>query len=220
MLGLAVELDQVAAEVLTDRPHDRLHAVQVDGGEHQMPVLGHENQVGVQRNYALPACANVPSLSQRPSMLVGMRLRYRYRLDPDPTQRRALAKAFGCARVVFNDGLRAREDADKAGRPYLSDGELSRRLTVAKGTPERAWLGEVSAVALQQSLADLHRAYRNYFRALAQAKPARARASRPGSRSTSPGSSRGTTIRRCGSRPTAACGFGPTPSCRSPRSAS
>ena len=104
-----------------------------------------------------------------------MRLRYRYRLDPDPAQRRALAKAFGCARVVFNDGLRAREDADKAGRPYLSDGELSRRLTVAKGTPERAWLGEVSAVALQQSLADLHRAYRNYFRALAEAKPARAR---------------------------------------------
>ena len=104
-----------------------------------------------------------------------MRLRYRYRLDPDLAQRRALAKAFGCARVVFNDGLRAREDAYKAGRPYLSDGELSRRLTVAKGTPERVWLGEVSAVALQQSLADLHRAYRNYFRALAEAKAARAR---------------------------------------------
>ena len=94
---------------------------------------------------------------------------------PRPRQRRALAKAFGCARVVYNDGLRAREDADKAGRPYLTDGELSRRLTVAKGTAERAWLGEVSAVALQQSLADLHRAYRNYFRALAQAKAARAR---------------------------------------------
>jgi putative transposase len=104
-----------------------------------------------------------------------VRLRYRYRLDPDPAQRRALAKAFGCARVVFNDGLRAREGAYKAGRPYLSDGELSRRLTVAKGTPERAWLGEVSAVVLQQSLADLHRAYRDYFRALAEAKAARAR---------------------------------------------
>src|SRR6266581_1254779 len=30
-------------------------------------------------------------------------------------------------------------------------------------TPERAWLGEVSAVALQQSLADLNAAYRNFF---------------------------------------------------------
>ena len=102
-----------------------------------------------------------------------MRLRYRYRLDPG--QRRALAKAFGWARVVFNDGLRARDEAAKAARPYLSDGELSGRLTVAKGTPERAWLGEVSAVVLQQSLADLHRAYRHYFRALAEAKAARAR---------------------------------------------
>jgi putative transposase len=46
---------------------------------------------------------------------------------------------------------------------------------VAKGTAERAWLGEVSAVALQPSLADLHRAYRNSLRALAEAKTARAR---------------------------------------------
>jgi IS605 OrfB family transposase len=55
------------------------------------------------------------------------------------------------------------------------DAELSRRLTLAKQTPERAWLGEVSAVVLQQSLADLHRAYRNYFRAVAEVKAARAR---------------------------------------------
>jgi transposase len=148
-----------------------------------------------------------------------MRLRYRYRLDPDPAQRRALAKAFGYARVVFNDGLRAREDAYKAGRPYLSDGELSRRLTVAKGTPERAWLGEVSAVVLQQSLADLHRAYRNYFRAVTEAKAARARGEKARLKVRKPGSSRGTTIRRCGSRPTAASGFYPTAGCRSRRSA-
>jgi putative transposase len=49
------------------------------------------------------------------------------------------------------------------------------RLTLAKLTPERAWLGEVSSVVLQQSLADLHRAYRNYFRALKEYKAARAR---------------------------------------------
>src|SRR5512132_1798807 len=220
VLGLAVELDQFAAEVLTDRPHDRRHAVQVDGGEHRMPVLRHENQVGVQRNYAVPACTKVPILSHRPSILVGVRLRYRYRLDPDPAQRRALAKAFGCARVVFNDGLRARQDADKAGRPYLSDGELSRRLTVAKGTPERAWLGEVSRwrcssrspTSTAPTATTSARSPRPRQHALG--------ASRPGSRSASPGSSRGTTIRRCGSRPTAASGCCPTAGCRSPRSAS
>lgn len=30
-------------------------------------------------------------------------------------------------------------------------------------TPQRAWLGEVSAVVLQQALADLNTAYRNFF---------------------------------------------------------
>ena len=54
--------------------------------------------------------------------------------------------------------------------------ELSRQVvSLAKQTPERAWLGEVSAVALQQSLADLDRAYRNYFRNLKRVKAARAR---------------------------------------------
>ncbi|MEU8200639.1 transposase [Streptosporangium sp. NPDC049046] len=92
-----------------------------------------------------------------------MQLRYRYRLYPDAAQRQALARAFGCARVVFNDGLRARQDAHRAGLAYLSDAELSQRLSAAKATPERAWLGEVSAVVLQQALADLNTAYRNFF---------------------------------------------------------
>jgi putative transposase len=74
-----------------------------------------------------------------------------------------LARAFGCARVVFNDGLRARQDAHEAGLPYLTDAELSARLTAAKATPERTWLGEVSSVVLQQALADLNAAYRNFF---------------------------------------------------------
>ena len=92
-----------------------------------------------------------------------MQLRYNYRLYPAPRQRQALARAFGCARVVFNDALAARQDARAAGRPYLTDGELSARLTAAKASPERAWLGEVSAVVLQQALADLTAAYRNFF---------------------------------------------------------
>ncbi|WP_433353181.1 RNA-guided endonuclease InsQ/TnpB family protein [Microtetraspora malaysiensis] len=93
-----------------------------------------------------------------------MQLRYNFRLYPTPGQRQALARAFGCARVVFNDGLRARQDAHDAGLPHISDGDLSTRVIAeAKRTPERAWLGEVSAVVLQQALADLNAAYRNFF---------------------------------------------------------
>jgi len=95
-----------------------------------------------------------------------MQLRYNYRLYPAPRQQIALAKAFGCARVVFNDALAAREAAYHAGRPYLTDAQLSAQLTVVKATPERAWLTEVSAVVLQQALADLNTAYRNFFASL------------------------------------------------------
>ncbi|MEU8087099.1 transposase [Micromonospora sp. NPDC049101] len=93
-----------------------------------------------------------------------MLLRYNFRVYPDAVQRSALARAFGCARVVFNDGLRLRQQAREAGEGYVSDGELSKRvITQAKDMPDRAWLGEVSAVVLQQALADLNMAYRTFF---------------------------------------------------------
>ncbi len=96
--------------------------------------------------------------------MIVVRLRYTYRLYPTPGQRVALAKAFGCARVVFNDALAARRAAHEAGLPWIPDAKLQRRMiTEAKQTPGRAWLTEVSAVVLQQAVADLNAAYRNFF---------------------------------------------------------
>ncbi|NGO73097.1 RNA-guided endonuclease TnpB family protein [Streptomyces boncukensis] len=93
-----------------------------------------------------------------------MQLRYNYRAYPVASQRRALARAFGCARVVWNDCLRDRKEAHAAGLPYMKSAELSRlRITQAKHTEERAWLADVSAVVLQQSLRDLDTAYKNFF---------------------------------------------------------
>jgi putative transposase len=73
--------------------------------------------------------------------------------------------------VVFNDALRVREDARAGGLPFITSGELSKKLTASKKTPERAWLGEVSSVILQQSLRDLDTAYRNFFDALKGRRP-------------------------------------------------
>ncbi|EFE78503.1 transposase [Streptomyces filamentosus NRRL 15998] len=96
-----------------------------------------------------------------------MQLRYGFRLYPDYRQRGALAKAFGCARVVFNDAVRARESARQEGEPFPTAGELSKTLiTEAKATIERSWLSEVSAVVLQQSLRDAEAAYKNFFASL------------------------------------------------------
>ncbi|MFC8260029.1 RNA-guided endonuclease InsQ/TnpB family protein [Streptomyces sp. NPDC057291] len=101
-----------------------------------------------------------------------MQLRYSFRLYPNGPQRSALARAFGCSRVVYNDALRARETARVEGAPFPKTGDLSKLLiTDAKKTDERGWLGEVSAVVLQQSLRDLDTAYRNFFDGLKGKRP-------------------------------------------------
>ncbi|MFI5748798.1 helix-turn-helix domain-containing protein [Streptomyces sp. NPDC051644] len=119
----------------------------------------------------------------RPTVDV-VQLRYAFRLEPGPGQRLALQRAFGCARVVFNDCLRARKQAHEQGLPYPTSGELSKRfITEAKKTPERSWLGEVSSVVLQQSLRDPDTAYRTFSQASREPVGVRRSANRGSSRS-------------------------------------
>jgi putative transposase len=93
--------------------------------------------------------------------------RYRYRIYPTPGQRQALARAFGCARVVYNDCLRLRDECRAAGEK-ISDTEVQRQVvTLAKLTPQRAWLAEVASVVLVQACQDARRAYRNWFDSVA-----------------------------------------------------
>jgi putative transposase len=95
-----------------------------------------------------------------------VQVRYRYRIYPSPGQQQPLARAFGCARVVYNDCLRVRDECHAAGEK-ISDAEVQRRvITLAKATPERAWLREVASVALVQACQDARRAYRNWFDSL------------------------------------------------------
>jgi putative transposase len=102
-----------------------------------------------------------------------MLVRYRYRIDPAGRQRQALARAFGCARVVYNDALRERERAHHASE-RITDSEVQRRVvTLAKTTPERAWLAEVASVALVQACQDARRAYRNWFASLSGTRKGR-----------------------------------------------
>ena len=90
-------------------------------------------------------------------------MRYQYRIEPTLAQQAILARVFGCCRVVFNDALRVRDEAYRAG-VNLSDSQIQRRvITAAKATEQRSWLTEVPSVALVQSVNDSHRAWRNFF---------------------------------------------------------
>ncbi|MDR7170597.1 putative transposase [Nocardia kruczakiae] len=96
-----------------------------------------------------------------------MQIRYRYRVYPTPEQRESLARAFGCARVVFNDCLRTRRQAYEHG-VKVSDTEVQKKVvTHAKKTPESAWLADVSSVVLVQACQDARRAHRNWFDSIA-----------------------------------------------------
>ncbi|HEY3991779.1 MAG TPA: transposase [Ktedonobacteraceae bacterium] len=88
---------------------------------------------------------------------------FKYRFYPTTEQKHILAQTFGCARFVYNWGLRKRSDA------YYKDGErlyythLSAALTDLKKQDETKWLADVSSVPLQQSLRHLDKAFMNFF---------------------------------------------------------
>ena len=89
-----------------------------------------------------------------------MKARYQYRFYPTDQQRQSLAQLFGCVRVVWNDALALCKQSEKKPK----SAELQKIvITQAKQTIERAWLGEVSNIPLQQSIADLETAFKNFF---------------------------------------------------------
>ncbi|MGK7946835.1 MAG: RNA-guided endonuclease InsQ/TnpB family protein [Microcystaceae cyanobacterium] len=92
-----------------------------------------------------------------------MKARYRYRIYPTNQQKIALAKLFGCCRVVFNDALAFCHENYKQGNKFVGYNQWSKSLTQAKKTEEREWLTEVSAIPLQQSLQDLKISFKNFF---------------------------------------------------------
>lgn len=93
-----------------------------------------------------------------------MKARYRYRCYPTPSQKLALAKLFGCVRVVWNDALSFCISEYKGGKKKPKNAELQKQfITQAKKLKEREWLSEVSAIPLQQSLNNLEQAYQNFF---------------------------------------------------------
>jgi len=62
-----------------------------------------------------------------------VQVRYRYRLYPSPGQQQALARAFGCARVVYNDCLRVRDECHARGEK-ISDTEVQVAAGAEAGT--------------------------------------------------------------------------------------
>ena len=77
----------------------------------------------------------------------------KYELRPNATQRLLINRTCGCCRFVYNNALAfARENK-------VSNHELIKRLPRLK--EDNDWLKEVPSQALQQSIIDLGKAFRN-----------------------------------------------------------
>ena len=92
---------------------------------------------------------------------------YKYRCYPSDEQKRVLARTFGCCRWVYNFALSLKSTTYRETGKSLSYEDLSALLPLLKQQPETAWLADVSAVPLQQSLRHLERAFTNFFEARA-----------------------------------------------------
>jgi putative transposase len=87
---------------------------------------------------------------------------YKVELDPNNLQRTALLRHCGAARFVYNWGLNRKIEARKAGEKPLSAQKLDGALRSIM-VEEFPWLGEVSSQCRQGALANLDRAYKNFF---------------------------------------------------------
>ncbi|MEU4712248.1 RNA-guided endonuclease TnpB family protein [Micromonospora purpureochromogenes] len=84
---------------------------------------------------------------------------FRYRFYPTPAQAEHLERTFGCVRLVYNRALEARARRWRDDGQRTTYGETSAWLTQWKRTEDLAFLNQVSAVPLQQTLRHLQAAF-------------------------------------------------------------
>ena len=90
----------------------------------------------------------------------------KFRIYPNKQQKYLINKTLGCCRLIYNKGLAMRKDSFDNGLK-IGYKETSAMLTKLKKDNEYSCLKDVDSIALQQSLRDLDRAYKNFFNKLA-----------------------------------------------------
>ena len=88
---------------------------------------------------------------------------YRYRLYPTSEQEDLLRRTIGCCRLVYNRALALRRESWALRQEKMSSYDLIKLLPKWKQSNDFEWLGDVSSVALQQSVCSLEAAFENFF---------------------------------------------------------
>ncbi|MBR2810437.1 MAG: IS200/IS605 family element transposase accessory protein TnpB [Solobacterium sp.] len=86
----------------------------------------------------------------------------KFRAYPNNEQKSMINQTLGCCRLIYNKGLAMRNDAFANGQK-IGYAQTSSMLTDLKKQDRFSFLRDVDSIALQQSLRDLDRGFRNFF---------------------------------------------------------
>lgn len=86
----------------------------------------------------------------------------KFRAYPNKEQQNLIKRTLGCCRLIYNKGLAMRNDAFDSGRK-IGYNQTSAMLTDLKKQDDFVFLKGVDSIALQQSLRDLDRGFKNFF---------------------------------------------------------
>ncbi|PLB68378.1 transposase, partial [Escherichia coli] len=89
---------------------------------------------------------------------------FKFQLRPGGQQEREMRRFAGACRFVFNRALARQNENHEAGNKYIPYGKMASWLVEWKNATETQWLKDAPSQPLQQSLKDLERAYKNFFR--------------------------------------------------------
>ena len=89
---------------------------------------------------------------------------FKYRVYPTESQKQMMEQTFGNVRFVYNHFLNMRSEEWKNDHKSIGYNKTSSLLTDLKKEEEYSWLNLSDSMALQESLRDLDRAFRNFFR--------------------------------------------------------
>ena len=89
---------------------------------------------------------------------------FKYRIYPNASQRDQITRTLGCCRFVYNRALDVKKTAYSETGKSIAANDLIKMIPTWKRDPETSWLAQADSMALQQSIRDLDRAYKNFFR--------------------------------------------------------
>ena len=88
---------------------------------------------------------------------------YKFQLRTKPVHEEQMRRFAGCCRFVWNRALALEQEASAETKKCLGYGKIANMLPEWKKSDECSFLSEAPSQALQQTLKDLDKAYRNFF---------------------------------------------------------